>query len=83
MTALKIPVQDRTLAMNLLKNQSQQLQTSHGYSHRAYPKRGVAQGASESPTLFSWFLEPLIGKLKTQKFNLNSNSKNCTKMNAT
>ena len=63
MTALKIPVQDRTLAMNLLKNQSQQLQTSHGYSHRAYPKRGVAQGASESPTLFSWFLEPLIRKL--------------------
>jgi hypothetical protein len=64
MEELKIPAVDRKLALELLRKQSQQALTSEGLSERAFPKCSVAQGASESPKLFSWFIEPLLRELQ-------------------
>ena len=69
LVALKIPPEDRKLASNLLRNQSQQVMTAEGLSRAAFPCCGTAQGASESPRLFSWAIEPLLRRLQHHHTN--------------
>jgi hypothetical protein len=60
MEAVGLHKDDRRLAMALLRGQSRRCFTSRGLSSKVTPTNGVPQGASESPTLFAVFIEPLL-----------------------
>ena len=71
MTAMGLHENDRRMAMNMIRGQSRQSITSRGLSGRTYPRNGVPQGCTASPTVFAWFLEPLLRELNAsnnQKF---------------
>jgi ribonuclease HI/endonuclease/exonuclease/phosphatase family metal-dependent hydrolase len=63
MEALGLHEEDRRLAMAMLRGQSRRCFTARGLSRKVRPTNGVPQGASESPTLFAWFIEPLLREI--------------------
>ena len=64
--ALGMHEDDARLLSNMLRQQNRRCFTARGLSHpKTRPKNGVAQGSSEGPSAFAWFLEPLLREIVT------------------
>ena len=62
--ALGMHEDDARLLGNMLRIQNRRCFTARGLSTpKTCPRNGVAQGSSEGPSAFAWFLEPLLREI--------------------
>ena len=62
--ALGMHKDDANLLSSMLRKQNRRCFTARGWSNpKTRPRNGVAQGSSEGPSAFAWFLEPLLREI--------------------
>ena len=77
--ALGMHEDDARLLSNMLRLQNRRCFTARGLSHpKTRPRNGVAQGSSEGPSAFAWFLEPLLREIVSNHSQDGYKMGNCT-----
>ena len=77
--ALGMHKDDANLLSSMLRKQNRRCFTARGLSNpKTRPRNGVAQGSSEGPSAFAWFLEPLLREIVSNHSQDGYKMGNCT-----
>jgi exonuclease III len=71
MQRINVPPNYRKIIMNLLRKRSIQINTNHGFTETATISKGLDQGETLSPLLWTIFYDPLVSKIDSRSKNNN------------
>jgi hypothetical protein len=67
MRRINVPPNYRKIIMNLLHKRSIQINTNHGFTNEATISKGLDQGETLSPLLWTIFYDPLVSKINNKE----------------